>query len=152
MTTTSAEQRRSRRIFLLLAVMFIVPPAAAYLLYYVFPEWIPHGKVNNGQLMTPIHAVGDFPVLTGQGSVPANQLFHTTWSLVIWGGASCDAQCAERVFMFNNIRELLRENHKRLRVFFVAPDDATRAALAPALEKRNRKLTVIAPALPAPPD
>ena len=120
MNPTAAQVRRSRRIFILLAVLFIIPPAAAYLLYYALPGWIPQSKVNNGELMMPIRTIGAIPLQTGNQIVKADRLFHQTWSLVIWGGSQCDAACSERVFMLNNIRELLRDNHKRLRVFFIA--------------------------------
>ncbi len=130
------EQHGSRRILLLILAVCLVPVLIAYALYFLKPDWLPSGQTNHGELMKPVQALPTLDLHDRQGAAVSNVAFKGHWNLVYLGGDHCDKQCAQRVLEITNIRALLRADQERLKVFYIAPDEAallhTTASLKPA--------------------
>jgi len=130
------ELRGSRRMLLLILAVCLVPVLIAYALNFLKPDWLPSSQTNHGELMKPVQALPTLDLLDTQGAALSNVAFKGHWNLIYLGGDHCDKQCAQRVLEVSNIRSLLRADAERLKVFYIAPDEAallhTTAALKPA--------------------
>ena len=130
--SAAALRARNLRTLALLAGLFLLPLLLAFCTYYG-SGWRPGNHVNHGVLITPprpLPAVRLPQVLPpAGGALPA--LFRGQWSLVYVGAGSCDAACAQALFVMASARLALNNELTRVRpVFLVSADCCAQARLA----------------------
>lgn len=119
-------QLTSRSKFLFLMGVFMVPVVAAYVAYF---GWRPAGHTNYGELLkvTPLQQTAG-QSLDGK---PYNlEALHGKWVMVHVGGASCDADCAQQLYLIRQIRITQGKEQSRIeRVWVVTDSGVPDAAL-----------------------
>ena len=127
-----ALRARNLRTLALLAGLFLLPLALAFCTYYG-SSWRPGRNINHGVLVTPpraLPAVRLRQVLPGEGDARIAP-FRAQWSLVYVGTGSCDAACAQALFVMASARLALNNELTRVRpVFLVSADCCAQARLA----------------------
>lgn len=111
-------------MLLFIFLLCLTPVVVAYALHFLKPSWLGHRTTNHGELMQPARPLPPLALRGVDGKAFDDKDLHGHWSLLILGGAACDAACLERVNEVRNIRPLLREQRKRLQVYYIAPDAA----------------------------
>ncbi|HUI59638.1 MAG TPA: hypothetical protein VLX90_05420, partial [Steroidobacteraceae bacterium] len=143
--STPEQQLRARnlRTLALLAGLFILPLALSFWMYYG-SDWRPLGRVNHGELISPVRPLPPFnlppailspaapaappasapavphttpPVLA---AAPASQLLRGKWLLVYVGDGRCDEACRHTLYVMRQTRLGLNNEMTRVaRVFLV---------------------------------
>jgi len=135
-------QLTSRSKFLFLMGVFMVPVVAAYVAYF---GWRPAGHANYGELLkvTPLQQTAG-QSLDGK---PYNlDALHGKWVMVHVGGASCDADCAQQLYLMRQIRITQGKEQSRIERLWVVTDSGVPAA---ALLQEHPGLHVWRPAAAA---
>ncbi|HEX7381130.1 MAG TPA: hypothetical protein VF265_03145 [Nevskiaceae bacterium] len=116
---------RNRGPLLVIVLVTALPLLLAMAVFFVptLRDGLQHN--NRGQLVTPARDVPPLALhdLTGE-ELPVGA-FSGHWSVIYIGGATCDEGCVRQVFQVHNIRWLLQEQYRRLRVFYLAPDSSS---------------------------
>ena len=119
----------SGRLKMLLVLLACAAPVlASYFTYYVIR---PEGRSNYGTLVQPTRTMPpglSLRTLEGQAVDPKS--LRNQWLLVVVGGGSCDAACAQRLYMQRQLRQMLGKERERLDKVWLITDDAP---LAPEL-------------------
>lgn len=118
-------QLSPRGKFLILIGVFVVPVVAAWLAYF---GWRPAGHTNYGDLI----AVAPLQHTAGQtldGKPFDLDALRGQWVMVHVGAASCDAACAERLYLMRQTRIAQGKGQSRIERLWVltgagAPDAA----------------------------
>lgn len=121
-------------MLLLLLGICALPVLLAYALYFLKPGWLSPAATNHGELMKPVQPLPALNLYDASGTAAPADTFKVHWSLVYLGGEHCDTACAERIREVRNIRPLLRDNRKRLEVYYVAPDRQALQQIEAALQ------------------
>ena len=98
-------QTHNRRSLVVLFAIGFVPLFIAWIVFFYFPQLMPTGTTNEGQLISPpIHAsdIG----LDGQLG---------EWTLIVPVGAECDADCEERLYLARQVNTALGKNAPRVK-------------------------------------
>jgi cytochrome oxidase Cu insertion factor (SCO1/SenC/PrrC family) len=132
-------QLNSRSKFLLLIGVFVVPVVAAYLAYF---GWRPAGHSNYGDLteVTPLQQTAG---VAHDGTPLDLAALRGKWLMVHVGPASCDAACAQQLYLMRQARIAQGKEQTRIERLWVLTD--TRA-VAPALLQEHPGLHVWRPA------
>jgi cytochrome oxidase Cu insertion factor (SCO1/SenC/PrrC family) len=115
-----------RSKFLLLIGVFVVPVVAAYLAYF---GWRPAGHTNYGDLLevTPLQQTAGVE----QDGMPLDlTTLRGKWLMVHVGPASCDAACAQQLYLMRQTRIAQGKEQSRIERLWVVTDAGT---IAPAL-------------------
>lgn len=110
-----------------LALLFSAPLTIAALLYFVFPEFIPGGRLNYGTLIEPARPLPQIALHDAGGLAVPDTVLKGKWSLVYLGGPQCDAACQQRLLLTRQVRLALDQKRKRVQRVYLAPDAATLA-------------------------
>jgi len=102
---------RNLRTLAALAALFLVPLALSFWMYYA-TDWRPAGRVNHGELISPVRPV---PALSG--------LFRRKWSLVYVGNGQCDQACRAALYFMRQTRLSLNNDMTRVERIFLATSD-----------------------------
>jgi len=119
-------QLTSRSKFLFLIGVFTVPVVAAYLAYF---GWRPVGHNNYGELLKVA------PLQQTAGKMVDGKPFNLDalqgkWVMVHVGAASCDAACAQQLYLMRQIRIAQGKEQSRIeRLWVVTDNDNPDAAL-----------------------
>jgi cytochrome oxidase Cu insertion factor (SCO1/SenC/PrrC family) len=111
-------QLTSRSKFLLMLGVFAVPVIAAYLAYF---GWRPSGHANYGDLLkvTPLqHTAGR----THDGEPINLDALQGKWVMVHVGAASCDAACAQQLYIMRQVRIAQGKEQSRIKRLWVLTD------------------------------
>jgi cytochrome oxidase Cu insertion factor (SCO1/SenC/PrrC family) len=111
-------QLTSRSKFLFLMGIFMVPVVAAYVAYF---GWRPAGHTNYGDLLK----VAPLQQTAGQSidGTPFNlDALHGKWVMVYAGGANCDADCAQQLYLMRQIRITQGKEQSRIERLWVVTD------------------------------
>jgi cytochrome oxidase Cu insertion factor (SCO1/SenC/PrrC family) len=111
-------QLTSRSKFLFLMGVFMVPVVAAYVAYF---GWRPAGHTNYGDLLK----VAPLQQTAGQSidGTPFNlDTLHGKWVMVYVGGANCDADCAQQLYLMRQIRITQGKEQSRIERLWVVTD------------------------------
>ena len=130
----SVERTRVGR-WKMLAVLLVcaAPVIASYFTFYVVR---PDGRRNFGELIEPQRALPDVTASTLDGSPVNLRTLKGQWLLVSVAPASCDAPCAQRLYLQRQLREGLGKDKSRLDWVWLVSDGAPVAdALRPALKE-----------------
>lgn len=130
----SVERTRVGR-WKMLAVLLVcaAPVIASYFTFYVVR---PDGRRNFGELIEPQRPLPDVTASTLDGSPVNLRTLKGQWLLVSVAPASCDAHCAQRLYLQRQLREGLGKDKSRLDWVWLVSDGAPVAdALRPALKE-----------------
>ena len=119
-TPENGLRARNLRMLAVLAGLFLLPLALAFWMYYG-TDWRPIGRVNRGELITPVRPLpaSHLEPAVRQTSAPA-VLFRRKWSLVYIGNGQCDEACRGSLYVMRQTRLSLNADMKRVeRVFLV---------------------------------
>lgn len=113
---------RNRGPLLIIFVVTALPLLVAMVVFFVptLRGGLQHN--NRGQLVTPAREVPQLALQDLAGKALPEQAFSGYWSVIYIGGSTCDQRCIRQVFQVHNMRWLLQEQYRRLRVFYLAPD------------------------------
>jgi cytochrome oxidase Cu insertion factor (SCO1/SenC/PrrC family) len=122
----NAEQKqRSIKPLIWIVLISLAPVVAAFIVYYN-PQFQPEGSTNYGVLVQPQRPMPPAAQLqlTNLNGEPfdLNQL-KGQWLLLSADTASCDEECAKKLFIMRNTHAMTGKNVKRVaRVWFVTDD------------------------------
>jgi cytochrome oxidase Cu insertion factor (SCO1/SenC/PrrC family) len=119
-------QLTSRSKFLFLVAVFLVPVVAAYVAYF---GWRPAGHANYGDLLkvTPLQQTAGHSI---DGKLLNLDELHGKWVMVHVGEASCDADCAQQLYLMRQLRITQGKEHSRIeRLWVVTGSGVPDAAL-----------------------
>ena len=117
-------QLTSRSKFLFMIGAFMVPVVAAYLAYF---GWRPAGHSNYGDLLK----VAPLQLTAGKtlDGTPYNLgALRGSWVMVHVGEGSCDAACAQQLYLMRQIRITQGKEQSRIERLWVVTDSGTPAA------------------------
>ena len=118
-TPGAAPARRSRLSLLLLFALFAAPVVLAWSLFYLFPDWRPHGTVNHGTLVQPVRPLPEFDLPTLERGRLGRDFLRGKWTLVYVGRGPCDEQCRSDLARIRQLRLTQGKNIDRLQRLFL---------------------------------
>lgn len=124
--------KKSMRVLLPLFLLFFLPIFGAIGLFFYFPEWIPSGKTNYGDLVAPARPAPAFA-----------EPLKGRWTYVQRVGASCEADCLRTLVQFRQIRLALNEKRERVQRVVLAPTQALADTLSVALKAEHPDLKIL---------
>lgn len=102
-------KKRSLAPLLVMVGVFAAPVLAAWFLYFN-PEYLPSGRSNLGELVTPVVPLPADLELTAPGGGRVDpEAFAGRWTLVYLAGGQCDDRCRARLRDLRQIRLALGE-------------------------------------------
>jgi len=120
---SEAEVKKNRRSLVLMFSIGLVPVVLAYVIFVYFPQYLPSGTTNLGQLITPPVSAEKFR-LTDDGD---------KWVLIIPLGRDCDDACVKRFYNARQVNVALgkeAERVKRIMITTSASDQGLMASLS----------------------
>jgi hypothetical protein len=116
---------------LLVLLVCAAPVIASYFTYYVVR---PEGRRNFGTLIDPQRPLPDVVGTALDGTAVNLRSLKGQWLFVSVAGASCDAECAQRLYQQRQLREGLGKEKDRLDwVWLVNDAEPVAEVLLPAL-------------------
>jgi cytochrome oxidase Cu insertion factor (SCO1/SenC/PrrC family) len=101
--------KRGLRTLMLMVAVFAAPVLAAWFLYFN-PQYLPSGRSNLGELVTPVVPLpADLPLGTPAGDSLDRESLAGRWTLVYLAGADCADTCRARLRDLRQIRLALGE-------------------------------------------
>lgn len=100
-----AIRSQNRRSLVILFAIGLVPVFIAFVVFFYFPQLMPTGTTNKGELITPpvqAEALG-IGGLTGE------------WMLIIPVGSICGAECEERLYLARQVNTALGRESSRVK-------------------------------------
>jgi len=127
-----ARRTRAGRIKMLLVLAVCAAPVlASYFSYFVLR---PQARSNYGALIEPSRSLPALPLRTLGGQAVDARALHGQWLLLALGPAECGGDCAQRLYMQRQLREMLGRERERVdKIWFVTDAAEPPAALQAAL-------------------
>lgn len=113
-TQTTASRTRSRLSLLTIFSLFAAPVILAWLAFYVFPEWVPEGTSNHGQLVSPVRPLPVFELGTVGGESVDNSFLRARWTFITLLQGECDKSCVQLLYKVRQVRLGQGKNIDRL--------------------------------------
>jgi len=107
-----------------LLAMFLACSLPVLLAMFVFFVIKPTGQANFGELIHPARPMPAETLTNLQGQSVALADLKGQWLLVSVGAASCDADCAQHLFIQRQLREMLNKDKDRVDRVWLVTDDA----------------------------
>ena len=120
-------RRRSRLWLIFVLGVFAAPLAIAWLILGVFPDWAPTGKVNHGELVSPVRPLPAFQLQTLSGEALDETFFRGKWTIVYLARGSCDRPCVEQLYNIRQVRLAQGKNIDRLQRLLLWQDEGISA-------------------------
>ncbi len=98
-------QAKNRRSLVILFAIGFVPLIIAWVVFFYFPQLMPSGTTNEGELIAPPVSATDVG-LTGQTG---------EWTLILPVGATCNADCEERLYLARQVNTALGKEAPRVK-------------------------------------
>ena len=130
-----ASRRRSRISLIFVLGMFAAPLAIAWLVLSIFPEWMPTGKANHGELVSPVRPLPAFQLQTLSGESVDETFFRGKWTIVYLAQGGCDRPCVEQLYNIRQVRLAQGKNIDRLQRLLLWQDDGTSSEKRMELQK-----------------
>lgn len=109
-----------------------LPVFLAYLIFFTIK---PTGQPGFGELIHPARAMPALSLSNAQGQPVALDSLKNQWLLVSVGSSACDEDCAKRLFIQRQLREMLNKDKDRVdRLWLVLDDGAVPERLASLLQ------------------
>lgn len=125
----SHPKRRLKPLLAMIAI-FAAPSLGAWFLYFN-PEYLPSGRANLGELISPVVPIpANMELITPEGAPLDRDALMGKWTLVFLTGRDCAAPCQSRIRDLRQIRLALGEGSlstERL-LIMVDPDGQGRDA------------------------
>lgn len=104
----TAVKGRLTPLWVMLAVF--AAPGLAALFFYLNPQYLPTGRSNLGELISPVVAIPADLALVAPDGVPLNRdALEGKWTLVYLAGEDCADPCRSRLWDLRQIRVALGE-------------------------------------------
>lgn len=132
-------QLTPRSKLLILVGVFIVPVVAAYLAYF---GWRPAGHTNYGDLLT-VTPLRQADGVTPDGKPLGLETLRGKWVMVHVGPSSCDAACAQQLYLMRQTRIAQGKEQSRIERLWILTDGG---AVAPSLLQGHPGLHLWRPA------
>lgn len=141
---------RSRAQFVLLAVLFFAPFMLAYTMHWFFPDWSPQGRVNYGQLITPVRPAPAFALRDAAGAPLASNPLRGKWTLVQLAAGDCSEACLRELVLTRQTWATFNANRSRVQRLLIAGNGVDVAALKAKLGAEQPDLTWLQDAVEGP--
>jgi hypothetical protein len=129
----AAGPKRSLTPLVMMFLIFALPVAVAWFLYFN-PEYLPKGRSNLGEIISPVVPLpADLALTTPEGAPLDRNVLAGRWTLVFLAGADCDEHCRAHLQDLRQIRLALGEGSlstERLLILTGPSADALGSALA----------------------
>ncbi len=102
-----SELTSNRRNLVILFGVGFVPLIIAWVVFFYFPDLMPRGTTNEGELLTPQVQANELGLPVGK------------WSLLIPVTGICDARCEERLFLARQVKVALGKETERVQRLMV---------------------------------
>jgi hypothetical protein len=100
------EISRSRRKFVGLVLIAFVPIFIAYFAFFYFPDIVPTGTTNQGELITP-------PIAASEVNVALDE--QKSWALIQPASIDCDEACGELLYLSRQVVVGLNKDSGRVK-------------------------------------
>ncbi|WP_407669209.1 SCO family protein [Orrella marina] len=124
--TSGPQKPRSNAPLIWIIVISLIPVIAAFVVYY-YPSLQPEGQTNYGsfvQPQKPLPGPDTLKVTTLDGKPFDLETIKGQWVFVTADNASCEEDCAKKLFIIRNVHAMTGKNVERLaRVWFVTDDE-----------------------------
>ena len=134
---------KTQRTLLLMVVVFAVPYALSWLLY-MNPGWFNLGTRNNGSLISPVIEPQQVRLKHADGQPYQVDRETDKWTLMMFGGAQCDAGCEKTLFTLQQLRKMMGVDKVKLRGVYVMLGEGSPAAIGTQIEKYTGTIIQIA--------
>ena len=134
---------KTQRTLLLMVVVFAVPYALSWLLY-MNPGWFNLGTRNNGSLISPVIEPQQVRLKHADGQPYQVDRETDKWTLMMFGGAQCDAGCEKTLFTLQQLRKMMGVDKVKLRRVYVMLGEGSPAAIGTQIEKYTGTIIQIA--------
>lgn len=101
----AAIRTQNRRSLIILFAIGLVPVFVAFVVFFFFPQLMPTGTTNKGDLITP-------PV---QAEALSLEAFTGDWILIVPVGATCGDECEERLYLARQVNVALGRESARVK-------------------------------------
>jgi len=103
-TIDPPQRRRSRASLLIVLGLFAAPVMIAWSLFYIFPQWMPSGTSNYGDLVEPARPLPAFNLDTLSGDAVDQTYLRGKWNYVYLQEGDCDSVCVEQLYKVRQLR------------------------------------------------
>lgn len=131
---------------IMMAMLFFVPFFGSYVLFYLFPNLKPEGQLNYGTIVSPVKAVGDFPLKLPNGQPVSENPLIGKWTYIYYTDRNCEADCLRELVLSRQLRMVMSREASRVRRIFLVPSATQAAAEAAKLKAEHPDLLVLAQA------
>lgn len=131
MIDNKGQTKGNRIIFLsIVGIPVTIVLAATWLWYFVAKGDLDLvailGTVNHGTLIQPPRLLDDGNLEQRDGAVMAFAELAPQWTFLIPGGASCDTQCEQLLYLTRQIHQAMGKEISRIRRFYVSDTQPAR--------------------------
>ncbi len=133
MNVSEAQRNKGRREFLLLVAVFFLPIIIVLVLYFNLEKWDIGGERNHGDLIQPPRLLTDVALTDQEGATFRFSDVRDKWLMIHFGGASCNPECVEELYLMRQIRLAQGGNRQRLVRIHISTDGAPQASLRAVL-------------------
>lgn len=123
---------RTRLQITLLALLFGLPFVGGYVAFYFFPQVMPQGRVNYGQLVKPTRPLPVVALRDETGKPLADDLLRGKWTLLHIVRSNCDEPCLREVILSRQTRQAMNRDDGRVRRLLLAAPGVDLAAIKAA--------------------
>ncbi|MBK8638852.1 MAG: hypothetical protein IPN92_11420 [Chromatiaceae bacterium] len=108
-TSEGTDSKRRLKPLLVMIAIFAAPSLGAWFLYFN-PEYLPSGRANQGELISPVVPIpARLELITPEGAPLDREALMGRWTLVFLTGRDCPAPCQSRLRDLRQIRLALGE-------------------------------------------
>ena len=122
---TATPPKRSMAPLIWIVVISLIPVIAAFMVYYN-PQWQPEGQTNYGsfvQPQRPLPGPQALTVTTLDGKPYDLEQIKGKWVFVTADNATCEEDCAKKLFIMRNVHAMTGKNVERLSRLWLITDD-----------------------------
>ena len=129
MNVSEAQRNKGRREFLLLVAVFFLPIIIVLVLYFNLDKWEIGGERNHGDLVEPPRKLKDVALTDQKGESFRFSDVRDKWLMIHFGGAGCNPECVEELYLMRQIRLAQGGNQQRLVRIHISTEGAPKASL-----------------------
>ncbi len=136
---------KSRRLILIVFALFFIPVLVAWILNITRPEWLPVGRTNHGELVTPPRQLETNGITLLNGDALNPNYFVDKWTFIHWTEGECDAECDAMLVETRQARLALGKDFERVQRVLLSNAQADPALTARLGEEHPGLLLAKAP-------